>query len=83
MVWLSLFDLVTGKYSVKDVSGPVGVVDYVSDAAQVSVKTADYTGLLSIMALITIKEQNTENINEKIDWNNIFNNSNSNYCIYS
>ena len=54
MVWLSLFDLVTGKYSVKDVSGPVGVVDYVSDAAQESVKTADYTGLLSIMALITI-----------------------------
>ena len=44
MVWLSLFDLVTGKYSVKDVS----------DAAQESVKTADYTGLLSIMALITI-----------------------------
>ena len=54
MVWLSLFDLVTGKYSVKDVSGPVGVVDYDSDAAQESVKTADYTGLLSIMALITI-----------------------------
>ena len=29
-------------------------MDYVSDAAQESVKTADYTGLLSIMALITI-----------------------------
>lgn len=54
MVWLSLFDLITGKYSVKDVSGPVGVVDYVSDAAQTSVKTADYSGLLSMMALITI-----------------------------
>ncbi len=54
MVWLSLFDLVTGKYSVKDVSGPVGVVDFVSDAAQESVKTSDYTGLLTMMALITI-----------------------------
>ena len=54
MVWLSLFDMVTGKYSVKDVSGPVGVVDYMSDAAQTSVKTADYTGLLTMMALITI-----------------------------
>ncbi len=54
MVWLSLFDLVTGKYSVKDVSGPIGVVDYVSDAAQDSVQSADYTGLLTMMALITI-----------------------------
>lgn len=54
MVWLSLFDLITGKYSVKDISGPVGVVDYVSEAAQTSAKTADYSGLLSIMALITI-----------------------------
>lgn len=54
MVWLSLFDLITGKYSVKDVSGPVGVVDFVSDAAQESVKTSDYTGLLIMMALITI-----------------------------
>lgn len=54
MVWLSLFDLITGKYSVKDVSGPIGVVDFVSDAAQESVKTADYTGLLTMMALITI-----------------------------
>ncbi len=54
MVWLSLFDLVTGKYSVKDVSGPVGVVDFVSDATQDSVKSSDYTGLLTMMALITI-----------------------------
>lgn len=54
MVWLSLFDMITGKYSINDVSGPVGVVDYVSDAAQESVKTADYTGLLTMMALITI-----------------------------
>lgn len=54
MVWLSLFDMVTGKYSVKDISGPVGVVNYVSEAAQTSVKTSDYTGLLTMMALITI-----------------------------
>lgn len=54
MVWLSLFDTIMGKYSIKDVSGPVGVVDFVSDAAQESVKTSDYTGLLTMMALITI-----------------------------
>lgn len=54
MVWLSLFDMVTGKYSIKDVSGPVGVIDFVSDAAQESVKTTDFTGLFTMMALITI-----------------------------
>lgn len=54
MVWLSLFDLVTGKYSVKDISGPVGVVDVVSKTAQSSVEEADYTGLLTMLALITI-----------------------------
>lgn len=54
MVWLSLFDLVTGKYSVKDVSGPVGVVNVISQTAEESVKSADYTGLLTMLALITI-----------------------------
>lgn len=54
MVWLSLFDLVTGKYSVKDVSGPVGVVDVVSKTAESSVKESDPTGILTMMALITI-----------------------------
>lgn len=54
MVWLSLFDLVTGKYSVKDVSGPVGVVDIVSQTAESSVKESDPTGILTMMALITI-----------------------------
>lgn len=54
MVWLSLFDLVTGKYSVKDVSGPVGVVDVVSKTTEESVKQADPSGLLTMLALITI-----------------------------
>lgn len=54
MVWLSLFDMVTGKYSVKDVSGPVGVVDVVSKTTEASVKESDPTGVLTMMALITI-----------------------------
>ena len=54
MVWLSLFDLVTGKYSIKDVSGPVGVVDVVSQTAESSVEESDPTGILTMMALITI-----------------------------
>ncbi len=34
MVWESLIDLVTGRYGVEHVSGPVGVTTAVSDAAQ-------------------------------------------------
>ncbi len=34
MVWESLIDLVTGRYGIEHVSGPVGVTSAVSDAAQ-------------------------------------------------
>lgn len=54
MVYLSLFDMITGKYSIKDVSGPIGVVDVVSQTAEASKKAADYTALFRMMALITI-----------------------------
>ncbi len=54
MVYLSLFDMITGKYSVKDISGPIGVVDIVSDTAEASKEAQDYTSLFRMMALITI-----------------------------
>lgn len=54
MVYLSLFDMITGKYSIKDVSGPIGVVDVVSQTAEASKEAADYTALFKMMALITI-----------------------------
>ncbi len=54
MVYLSLFDRITGKYSVKDVSGPIGVVDYVSQTAEASKQAQDYSPLFKMMALITI-----------------------------
>lgn len=54
MVYLSLFDMITGKYSIKDVSGPIGVVDVVSQTAEASKEAADYTALFRMMALITI-----------------------------
>lgn len=34
MVWLSLLDMVTGKYSLRDISGPIGVVNILSEGAQ-------------------------------------------------
>ena len=41
MVWLSLFDMVTGKFRVSDISGPIGVVALLSDgAAQVQEEAA-------------------------------------------
>lgn len=54
MVYLSLFDMVTGKYSIKDVSGPIGVVDYVSQTAEASSEAKDYSALFKMMAIITI-----------------------------
>lgn len=54
MVYLSLFDMITGKYSVKDISGPIGVVNVVSQTAEASSKAHDFTGLFKILALITI-----------------------------
>lgn len=48
-VFLSLHDLIVGRYGVSDMSGPVGAVNYVSKAAKTSV-----ISLLRIMALLTI-----------------------------
>ena len=49
MVFLSVHDLIVGKYGVSDMSGPVGAVSIVSDA----VKTGTQS-VLRIMALLTI-----------------------------
>lgn len=54
MVWLSLFDVVTGRYGVSELAGPVGTVDIISDVAETAVAEANYENLLFIMALITI-----------------------------
>lgn len=54
MVYLSLFDLVTGQYHLSDLSGPVGTVQILAEVAQESVSTFDLSYLLTIMALITI-----------------------------
>lgn len=56
MVWMSLGDLISGKYGLSDVSGPVGVTQVVSNAAT-SVATDGVAGLqylLRILSLITI-----------------------------
>ena len=49
VVWFSLIDLITGKYGVSAISGPVGIT-----AAIGSVAKANLFNILPIMALITI-----------------------------
>ena len=49
VIWRSLVDLISGKYGISAVSGPVGVTVAIANAAKV-----DLMNLLPIMALITI-----------------------------
>lgn len=49
MVFLSVHDIIVGKYGVSDLSGPVGAVSVISTAVKTS-----YNSMLRIMALLTI-----------------------------
>ena len=55
LVWLSLFDLVTGRYGLTDLSGPVGTVNVIADAAASAAQSKE--GLitaLTMMAFVSI-----------------------------
>ncbi len=54
MVWMSLGDLLSGKYGLKDVSGAIGTVGFIADTVEESQKTTDYSALINIMAFISI-----------------------------
>ncbi len=49
VIWRSVFDLITGKYGISAMSGPVGVTSVLGSAAKQSLMS-----LLPILALITI-----------------------------
>ena len=49
MVWMSLFDMITGRYGLNEMMGPVGVIDTVGQAVSMGMDQVLY-----IMALITI-----------------------------
>lgn len=53
-VWESLYDLIRGRYSVKTVSGPVGVTSEIGQAAQISIENKDATSFLYIVILIAV-----------------------------
>ncbi len=50
MVYDSLYDLITGKYGFKDMSGPVGVTKVLADAAQ----TKDYGYLATLFVVLAM-----------------------------
>lgn len=54
MVWRSLGDLLSGRYGLNDLSGPVGTVDYIGDAVSQAVTLDGLRTLLTLIALITI-----------------------------
>lgn len=55
IVWISLLDLVTGQYGLSDLSGPIGTVTYIADAAaQGATQAMDFTYLFNLMAMIAI-----------------------------
>lgn len=54
VVWISLLDLVTGRYGINELSGPIGTVTIIADAAQTATQQMDWTMLLMLMALIAI-----------------------------
>lgn len=54
MVWESLFDLITGRYSIQAVSGPVGITETIVETTDNAVKTKDYSSVLYIAAIICI-----------------------------
>lgn len=55
LVWRSLVELVSGNVGVKDLSGPVGIVDMANDVAAAQESTADaILHLLYLFALIAV-----------------------------
>ena len=56
LVWLSLFDLVTGRYGLTDLSGPVGTVNVIADAAASAAQSKD--GLITALTLMAFVSVN-------------------------
>lgn len=55
LVWMGLGDLVTGKVGLRDVSGPVGIVDMMGQVAgQAETAASAFLSILSLVAFIAI-----------------------------
>ncbi len=54
MVYDSLYDLITGRYGLEALSGPVGITEVISDSAATAVKTKDASALLLLIVLLAV-----------------------------
>ena len=54
LVYLSLIDMLGGKYGLNEMSGPVGTIDLVAETAEEAVVQSDYSSILFILAFITV-----------------------------
>lgn len=55
LVWLTLFDLITGHYGINDLSGPVGTVSIIAQTTTEAVASGTgFDTIIYIMALISI-----------------------------
>lgn len=55
LIWMSLTELVTGKYGIQDLSGPVGTVEVISNAATAGTTAAErISSVLHLTIFITI-----------------------------
>ncbi|MCD7775428.1 MAG: RIP metalloprotease RseP [Clostridiales bacterium] len=55
LIWLTLFDLVTGHYGINDLSGPVGTVSMIAEVTSEAASAGTgFDTIVYIMALITI-----------------------------
>ena len=54
LVYLSLFDLLRGQYGMNDIAGPIGTISVITDIAEESIATFDWSQMFMIMAMITI-----------------------------
>ena len=55
MVWSSFFDLITGRFGVEQISGPVGVTQAIGNSAREATEDrARSSGFLFLLAIITI-----------------------------
>lgn len=54
MVYLSLFDMLSGRYGLNELTGAVGTISVITDIAEESVVSTDWSQLFMLMAMITI-----------------------------
>ena len=55
MIWTSLFDLITGKYGIEAVEGPVGITQVIGNSAKEATESkSGGMGFLSLISMITI-----------------------------